>query len=96
MENATCFAFCTLIAIATFLCWEVVAWFSHKYIMHGFLWSLHRSHHTVHKHFFERNDWFVVLFSIPAIGLFYYYTLVRFNPYMIAVATGITGYGIFM
>ena len=25
---------------------EFVAWFAHKYIMHGFLWSLHKDHHV--------------------------------------------------
>ena len=50
---------------------EGVAWFTHKYIMHGFLWSLHKSHHKVHKHFFEMNDLFAVIFSIPSILLIY-------------------------
>ena len=50
---------------------ECVAWFTHKYIMHGFLWSLHKSHHKIHKHFFEMNDLFAVIFSIPSILLIY-------------------------
>ena len=50
---------------------EGVAWFTHKYIMHGFLWNLHKSHHKVHKHFFEMNDLFAVIFSIPSILLIY-------------------------
>ena len=24
---------------------EFMAWFTHKYIMHGFLWVLHKDHH---------------------------------------------------
>jgi beta-carotene 3-hydroxylase len=86
---------CTLIVIGTFLFWEFVAWFTHKYIMHGFLWIWHRSHHTVHDHALERNDWFAVVFSLPSIGLFYYATLVTYNPYLIAVGLGILCYGIF-
>ena len=39
--------------------------------MHGFLWNLHKSHHKVHKHFFEMNDLFAVIFSIPSILLIY-------------------------
>ena len=58
-----------LIVIGTFLFMEGVAWFTHKYIMHGFMWSWHRSHHTVHSHFFERNDLFALVFSIPSIVL---------------------------
>lgn len=48
---------------------EVVAWASHKYIMHGLLWSLHEDHHThenILKHF-EKNDFFFLLFATPGI-----------------------------
>jgi beta-carotene 3-hydroxylase len=87
--------FCTLIVITTFLLWEFVAWFTHKYIMHGFLWTWHKSHHTVHDHKLERNDWFAVLFSLPCIGVLYYATIVNYNPYLIAVGIGIFSYGVF-
>jgi beta-carotene 3-hydroxylase len=86
---------CAINVITTFLFWEFVAWFSHKYIMHGFLWTWHKSHHTVHHHHLERNDLFAVVFSIPSIGIFYYFTLVHYNPYMIAVGLGILSYGVF-
>ncbi|HZY79589.1 MAG TPA: beta-carotene hydroxylase [Cyclobacteriaceae bacterium] len=86
---------CSLIVIGTFLFWEFVAWFTHKYIMHGFLWVWHRSHHTVHDHKLERNDLFGVVFSIPSIALFYYGSVVTYNPYLIAVGLGILCYGIF-
>jgi beta-carotene 3-hydroxylase len=86
---------CGLITVATFLLWEAVAWWTHKYIMHGFLWRWHRSHHTVHNHALERNDWFGVIFSLPSIGLFYYGSVVTYNPYLIAVGLGIFCYGVF-
>ena len=60
-----------ILKIGTFIFMEGVAWFTHKYIMHGFLWNLHKSHHKVHKHFFEMNDLFAVIFSIPSILLIY-------------------------
>ena len=60
-----------LIVLGTFIFMEGIAWFTHKYIMHGFLWNLHKSHHKVHKHFFEMNDLFAVIFSIPSILLIY-------------------------
>lgn len=87
--------FCSLITIGTFLFWEFIAWFTHKYIMHGILWVWHKSHHTVHDHALEKNDWFAVVFSIPSIGLFYYFSLVTYNPYMLAVGLGIFCYGLF-
>jgi beta-carotene 3-hydroxylase len=86
---------CSLIVIATFLFWEFVAWFSHKFIMHGILWIWHKSHHTVHHHTLERNDLFALVFSIPSIGIFYYFSLVSYSPYMLAVALGIFFYGVF-
>jgi len=85
----------SVIAVSTVLFWELVAWFTLKYVMHGILWSWHRSHHAKHDHALERNDLFALVFSIPAIFLFYYATMMSFNPYLIAVAIGITCYGAF-
>src|SRR5690349_18461064 len=87
--------FCSLITIGIFLVWEGVAWFTHKYIMHGVLWVWHKSHHTPHDHVVEKNDWFAVVFSIPSIALFYYGSIVSYNPYLLAVGLGILCYGIF-
>lgn len=86
---------CSLIAIATFLSWEFVAWFTHKYVMHGFLWVWHKSHHTIHDHALEKNDWFAVVFSIPSIVLFIISTTVYKSPYLFSVAVGIVCYGAF-
>lgn len=59
----------SLIIVGTFLFMEGVAWFTHKYIMHGPLWIWHRSHHRVHEHALERNDLFALVFSVPSILL---------------------------
>ena len=61
-----------LIIIGTFIFMEGVAWFTHKYIMHGFLWKWHKSHHKTHNHTLELNDLFAVVFSIPSILLIYF------------------------
>lgn len=55
-----------LIICATFCFMELIAWFVHKYVMHGPLWKLHRDHHQGHDGFFEKNDAFYLLFAIPA------------------------------
>ncbi|HEY5691373.1 MAG TPA: beta-carotene hydroxylase [Cyclobacteriaceae bacterium] len=86
---------CAGITVGTFLFWEFVAWFTHKYIMHGVLWVWHKSHHSVHDHALEKNDWFAVVFSLPSIGLFYYASIVSYNPYLLAVGLGIFCYGLF-
>ena len=61
-----------LIVIITFLFMEFVAWFAHKYIMHGFLWFLHKDHHQVDKDKkFQKNDYFFLIFAIPSIICFF-------------------------
>ncbi len=61
-----------LIFFATFLFMEFMAWFTHKYVMHGFLWSLHQDHHKKdHDSWFERNDTFFVFYAIVSMFLFY-------------------------
>jgi beta-carotene 3-hydroxylase len=56
-----------LTVIATFIVMEGVTWLTHKYVMHGFLWYLHRDHHQVEPGFFEKNDAFFVIFAIPSM-----------------------------
>ncbi|MBX2971755.1 MAG: sterol desaturase family protein [Flavobacteriales bacterium] len=63
----------TIIAIIaiTFVMMEGVAWATHKYVMHGFLWRLHADHHRKdHYHVLERNDTFFLIFAAPSIALF--------------------------
>ena len=93
--NWILFLVCSLIVIGTFLFWEFVAWFTHKYVMHGVLWTWHQSHHTVHDHALEKNDWFAVVFSIPSIALIYYSTIATYNPYLLSVGIGLFCYGLF-
>lgn len=63
--------FAILIVIAGFLFMEFMAWFTHKYVMHGFLWVLHKDHHIRDGRKFEWNDVFAVIFAIPSIILIY-------------------------
>lgn len=53
--------------VATFFIMEGVAWASHKYLMHGLLWSWHEDHHVKEPGFFEKNDRFFLLFAIPSM-----------------------------
>ena len=59
-----------LIVLVTFIAMEFVSWGTHKYIMHGFLWSLHKDHHQVdHKKKTQKNDLFFLIFACPSIVL---------------------------
>jgi beta-carotene 3-hydroxylase len=55
-----------LIALATFFVMEFVAWATHKYVMHKWLWYLHEDHHVKRPGFFEKNDAFFLIFAIPS------------------------------
>ncbi|MCU4175888.1 hypothetical protein [Carboxylicivirga sp. N1Y90] len=65
--------FYIVVTVLTFLAMEAVTWFTHKYVMHGFLWVLHADHHDLSKvTTFEKNDAFFIIFAIPSILLFYF------------------------
>ena len=82
------------ITIATFLIMEIITWCTHKYVMHGFLWSLHKDHHQPkYQNVFEKNDAFFLIFAIPSIFLFYYGSFPQLN-YLFFIALGILCYGI--
>ena len=55
-----------IITIGTFALMEFVAWLAHKYVMHGFLWVLHKDHHQKKPGFFEKNDAFFLIFAVPS------------------------------
>ena len=82
-----------LIVITAFVLMEGVAWGAHKYVMHGFLWVLHRDHHD-HSNSgrTERNDFFFVIFAIPAIVLMYAGAVRNFN-FTFYIGLGVTLYG---
>lgn len=72
---------------------EFAAWFLHKYVMHGFLWSLHDDHHnTVDKRPWQYNDFFALVFAIPSFLLILSDHLYS-KPIWGAVGFGIMLYG---
>lgn len=82
-----------LIILLTFILMEGTTWLIHRYIMHGFLWSLHRDHHDhSNEGALERNDLFFVIFATPSILLLYIGVKNDFN-YVFYLGTGITLYG---
>jgi len=61
-----------LITLGAFLFMEFTAWFTHKYVMHGFMWYFHKDHHIRDGRKVERNDLFALMFAIPSILLIYF------------------------
>lgn len=82
-----------LIALATFFVMEGITWLTHKYIMHGLLWFLHKDHHQPGKGFFEKNDFFFLIFAIPG-WLCIMLGWSDANWWVVAVGSGITLYGV--
>src|SRR5829696_5132034 len=82
--------FAALVAGA-FAFMEGFAWFTHKYVMHGFMWVWHRSHHEPRTGAFELNDLFAVVFAAPAIVAIWFG--VNGVPWLLPIGLGITAYG---
>ncbi|KJD34645.1 beta-carotene hydroxylase [Tamlana nanhaiensis] len=83
-----------LIFFGTFCFMEFMAWFTHKYIMHGFLWRLHKDHHKKdHDNWFERNDAFFIFYAVVSIGFF---LLWKYNIFWggLPIGLGIFAYGL--
>src|SRR5690554_4862209 len=82
-----------LIVITVFFAMEGATWLIHKYVMHGFLWSLHADHHDHSTEGpFEKNDYFFVIFALPVIAVMYYGSTQGFN-YIFYIGLGIALYG---
>jgi len=91
--NILFYTFVTLAAVATM---EFVAWFAHKYIMHGFLWIWHEDHHKPHHEkdgFFEKNDLFFMVFAIPSATCYILGLSVPHLFWLLFVGIGISIYG---
>jgi len=77
---------------------EFIAWFTHKYVMHGLLWSWHEDHHKPHQlktGFWEKNDRFFLVFAIPSmicyiLGTLYYHLY----QWLLYIGIGISIYGV--
>lgn len=82
-----------LIALGTFLIMEGVTWLTHRFVMHGFLWYLHRDHHQQGRGFFEKNDAFFLIFAIPS-WLCIMLGLQNKDYWVAAIGFGIALYGL--
>ncbi len=61
--------------------------------MHGLLWKLHKDHHDhSNEGPLEKNDYFFIIFALPAIALMFFGARQSFN-YVFFIGLGITLYG---
>lgn len=82
-----------LLVLLAFFFMEFMAWFTHKYVMHGFMWYFHKDHHIRDGRKIELNDIFAVIFAVPSIVLIYF-GVVTPDSYLLSIGIGIMLYGV--
>ncbi len=82
-----------LIFFGTIAAMEVVAYVAHRWVMHGFGWFLHESHHRTRHGMFELNDLYGVIFAIPSIVMLLGGVQLGWPAWTGWMGAGIAGYG---
>jgi beta-carotene 3-hydroxylase len=82
-----------IITLATFGIMEFMAWSTHRFVMHGFMWYFHEDHHVPHQKTFERNDVFFLIYAIPS-WLCIMLGMMNANVVSVSIGFGILLYGI--
>jgi beta-carotene 3-hydroxylase len=82
-----------LLSIIVFFLMEGITWLTHKYVMHGFLWYLHKDHHQKEPGFFEKNDAFFIIFAVPS-WLCIMLGMMNQVWWVVSIGAGIAMYGL--
>ena len=72
---------------------EICSYGIHRYIMHGWLWFIHKTHHRRGKHRLELNDVFSLLFAGISI-VFLIIGILSVQYFLLGIGAGIILYGI--
>jgi beta-carotene 3-hydroxylase len=83
-----------ILFIGTIALMEGVAYATHRWVMHGPGWALHRSHHRPRTGAFEVNDVYALIFALPSITLFYGAFELGWGGWAAWVGAGILAYGL--
>ena len=78
-----------------FVMMELLSWFLHQFVMHGWGWLLHKSHHepkSKRNGIFELNDFYVIPFII--INILGFHFAVGYDSRFLPLPIGSTFYGI--
>ena len=82
-----------LLLLATVAVMEAVAYVAHRWVMHGFGWFLHESHHRPRTGDWELNDLYAVIFALPSIALLVFGVQLGWWPGFAWIGAGIAAYG---
>lgn len=83
-----------LILIGSFIAMEFFSYIAHRFIYHGALWFIHKSHHAPRKGMFELNDLFPLILAASTIALMMYGFAQPNRADIIAASIGISAYGL--
>jgi beta-carotene 3-hydroxylase len=82
-----------LLFLGTIIAMEAFAYASHRWLMHGPGWFLHKSHHRPRTGRWELNDLYAVIFAGPSIALIVGGLHFGLGTWAVWVGAGIAGYG---
>jgi beta-carotene 3-hydroxylase len=79
--------------LATVLGMEGFAYVAHRWVMHGFGWFLHESHHRARAGNWELNDLYAAIFAVPSFLLILGGVQLGWWPGCTWIGAGIAAYG---
>jgi beta-carotene 3-hydroxylase len=79
------------IVALTVVAMEAVAFWVHKYVMHGWGWGWHQSHHAPRRGLFEKNDLYAFLFAGLSLLCFTWLAQLWSPAWWIGVGTVVYG-----
>ena len=82
-----------LLLLLTVAAMEGVAYVAHRWVMHGFGWFLHASHHRPRTGNWELNDLYAAIFAVPSIVLILGGVQLGWWPGCTWIGIGIAAYG---
>lgn len=78
---------------ATIIAMEGFAYVMHRWVMHGFGWFLHKSHHEPRTGNWELNDLYFAIFALPSITMILGGASLGWGAWAVWMGAGIAGYG---
>ena len=85
----------TALLVFGFLMMEAISYVAHRFLFHGVLWRIHRTHHAPRNSFLELNDVFSIGFALLSIGLMIWAQKPLTDSVAFPIGLSITVYGIF-
>lgn len=82
-----------LLFLATVAGMELFAYAAHRWVMHGFGWFLHASHHRPRTGSWELNDLYAVIFALPSITMLVFRVPLGLWHGFTWIGAGIAAYG---